>query len=200
VTRAGRLAVAALVGTCVGVSGAALGHRAPGGRSVVAQIEPCSLALLISWTPPSGDETDALLGQAMLGALRMPGSSGAAADPDARLRLLYTVRALAPLSIRVDGQPTAATSLDVKLVRDPPTSTRVAAVLLVTYDLPPATRSVEIANADPHRTRFSWVDRSRGRFALPGVAEETWSSGVASILLRSRAGDSWPSCPDASSP
>jgi hypothetical protein len=167
---------------------------------VVAQIEPCALALLVSWTPPSGDETDALLGQAMLGALRMPGSPVAPADPDARLRLLYTVRALAPLSIRVDGQPTAATSLDVKLVRDPPTSTRVAAVLLVTYDLPPATRSVEIANADAHRTRFSWVDRSKGRFALPGVAEDKWSSGVASILLQSRPGDSWPSCPDASSP
>ena len=199
-TRPGILSVAALVGTCVCASGAALGHRAPGGRSVVAQIEPCSLALLISWTPPSGDETDALLGQAMLGALRMPGSSGAPADPDARLRLLYTVRALAPLSIRVDGEVVAARSLDVKLVRDPPTSTRVAAVLLVTYDLPPATRSVELTNADPHRSRFSWVDRAKGRFELPGVAEGTWSGGVASILLHSRAGDSWPSCPDAPSP
>jgi hypothetical protein len=139
------------------------------------------------------------MGQAMLGALPVPGSSGAPADPAARLRLLYAVRALAPLSIRVDGQAVAATSLDLKLVKDPPTSTRVAAVLLVTYDLPPSTRSVEIANADPHRTRFSWVDRSKGRYALPGVAQDTWSSGVASILLQSGPGDSWPSCPDASS-
>jgi hypothetical protein len=172
-----------------------LGHQVPGGRSVVAQVERCQLVLLVSWVPSAGAETDAIEAQARMGVGAVPGSGGTAADPNGRLRLLYASRALAPLSIQVDGESMAATSLDVKLVRDPPTSTRVAAVALVTFDLPPVTRSVEIRNRDSHRTRFSWVDRSGGRFQAPGMAQEKWSSGVASILLRSRS-DSWPSCHD----
>jgi len=198
VTGATRLAALALVGTCVCAPGAVLGHRAPGGRSVVAQVEPCQLVLLVAWFPPAGDEADALMTYATMGNLAAPGTRGAAADPTARLRTLYAARALAPLSIRVDGQSMAATSLEVKLVHDPPSSTRVAAVVLVTFDLPPGGRGVEIANADSHRTRFSWVDRSRGRFVVPGMHAGKWSSGVASILLQSRSGDSWPSCHAAS--
>lgn len=182
------LAALILVGSCVCAARVALGHRAPGGRSVVAQVEPCELVLLVSWIPPSGDEADALLAHA----------GAAKAEPGERLRALYAARALAPLSIRADGQPLAARALEVKLVRDPPRSGRVATVVLVTYALPAAVKTLEIANTDSHRTRFSWVDRSAGRFTSPGMATGHWESGVASILLRSRRGDSWPSCRDAS--
>jgi hypothetical protein len=180
--------VVALVGSCVCASRVALGHRAPGGRSVVAQVEPCQLVLLVSWTPPSGDETNALLAD----AARAPGRRAGAGD---RLRALYAARALAPLSIRADGQSLSPRSFEVKLVRDPPRSGRVAAVVLVSFALPPAMVALEIANTDSHRTRFSWVDRSNGRFASPGAPTGRWSSGVASILLQSRI--SWPLCPDA---
>jgi hypothetical protein len=156
----------------------------------VAQIEPCELVLLVSWAPQGGDESDALLAHAARGGAAGPAATG----PGERLRALYAARALAPLSIRADGQPLAPRSVDVKLVRDPPRSTRVAAVALVTYSLPPGARAVEIANSDSHRTRFSWVDRSRGRFTSPGTPTARWTSGVASILLLSRGGDAWPSC------
>jgi hypothetical protein len=185
-----RLARLVLVGSCVCASGVALGHRAPGGRSVVAQVDRCELSLLVSWTPPSGDETSAILAD----SARAPGPT-AATTPGERLRALYTSRALAPLSIRADGRPLAPRSLEVKLVRDPPRSSRLTAVVLVSFSLPPAAETLEIANSDSHRTRFSWVDRSGGRFTSPGTPTSQWASGVASILLHSRV--SWASCTDA---
>jgi len=186
-----RLAAAALVATGLAVPAGALGHRVPGGRSVVAQIEQCELVLMVAWHPQSGDEADALRVHAARGAVKAPRSGDGAAG---RLRALYGARAMAPLSIRADGRLLSPRSVEVKLVRDPPGSDRLAGVALVSYELGPDVRGLEIANNDPHRTRFSWVDRSDREFSSTGLAPHRWTGGLASILLLSRQTRSWSSC------
>ena len=173
-----RLALLVAIAAAIGVRDAGA-HRIVGGRSLVVQLDRGEVELLVSWKPPGGDLADALA------------TSGARGPhPRDRLRALYTERALAPLRVTADGRPLAPTSVEGKLVVDPPSSGRLAALVLVRFTVPAGARALAIENRDARQTRLALSDRSGGRYAIsPVLPARRWTTRVASLLLTLQPGN-----------
>jgi hypothetical protein len=134
------------------VSGA---HEAPARRAVVIQAEEAGATILVLWQPSNHLA-------AALPALQAQWGRDREASRDA-LRLQWTARALAPLHLRLDGEPVKPVDVESKLV---PVGDGEHAGLAVLISLQweaegPHRLSVE---ADS-RTRLQWRDRSEGRAA-----------------------------------
>lgn len=176
------LATASVAGV-VATSLAALpawGHVFPPVRTVVLQVEPCHLSLLVGYRAGNGAAEENLLARAATG----PKSMGLA-----RLRDALTGFAMAPLHVAVDGHALAPTAVHAKLGVEADGG-RPMVVVLVTYALP-AGGSLSVTTSDARSTRISWTDRSGGRVTIPDApAQGVWFAGVASFLLSLAAGDS----------
>ena len=154
-------------------AGPAWGHTFPPMRTVVAQVEPCELVVMIGYRPGTGEPTEALLAR----VANSPKSRGLEA-----LRDVMTAYAVAPITVAVDGTPLVPTSVRAKIgVEDG--GARPIVVVLVTYALPPR-GALAIASRDPRTTRISWQDRASGHVDLAQAPTQgRWYSGVASFLL-----------------
>ena len=171
-TLARRSSLAALVAIALAV-GSAWGHSFPPVRTVVAQVEPCQVVLLVGFRPATGDSTASILAQ----AVSQPKARGLDA-----LRDVLAKAALAPLLLEVDGRPLVPTSVRAKIGAEPG-GARPIVVLLVTYALPMGKR-LSLTTGDPRNTRISWQDHRSGRVAIPDApAQDHWFDGVASFLL-----------------
>jgi len=149
------------------------GHTFPPARTVVVQVEPCELVLLVGYRPGTGEPTEAILTR----VASAPKSHALEA-----LRGVMTAFAMAPLTVSVDGTPLVPTAVRAKVGVEPG-GARPAVVLLVTYALPRG-KALAIGSSDPRTTRISWTDRESGRVAIPGApAQGKWFAGVASFLL-----------------
>jgi hypothetical protein len=135
-------------------------HFVPGERLIVVQAEPRAVAILVSYRPPSGIISDFL------------GVDATWSRPGARaafVKALLALRALAPLTLRLDGAPLAPGTMQIKLAEDPPGTGRPAVAVLVTAALPagPHQLTVDVAAArEPTSTQ--WIDRTGGRIAQFG--------------------------------
>ncbi len=139
----------------------AAAHYVPGERIVVVQAEPASVAILVSYRPPSG------IVASFLGADAAWARPGRKAD---FVRALLALRALAPLTLLLDGKPLPLGGMQVKLAEDPPGTGRPAVAVLVTAPLPGGAGHrviVDIA-ATREPTSTQWLDRSGGRIAAFG--------------------------------
>jgi hypothetical protein len=168
-----RLGVATALATCLAIR-PAWGHTFPPLRSVVVQVEPCEVALLVGYRPGTGEATEAI-------------ASRVATAPRSQvldaLRDLLTAHGMAPLSVSVDGRVLRPSSLRAKVGIEPGDA-RPMIVVLVTYPLPPG-KSLAIASTDPRSTRISWQDRASGRVVISEApVEARWHAGVASFLLK----------------
>jgi hypothetical protein len=167
-----KVVVATAVAICLACQ-AAWGHTFPPVRTVVVQVEPCELVLLVGYRPGTGEPTEAILTR----VASAPKSHALDA-----LRGVMTAFAMAPLTIAVDGAALVPTAVRAKVGIEPG-GARPAVVLLVTYALPRG-KTLSIASSDPRTTRISWTDRASGRVAISGApAQGKWFSGVASFLL-----------------
>lgn len=183
-----QLLAATALAVCL-ASRPAWGHFFPEVRTVVLQVEPCAVAVLVGFRPASGAETEAILSK----AASAPKSRGIAA-----LRDVLATQAMAPLTISIDGNPLRATSVEAKLGAEP--GGRPMVVLLVTYALP-AGKALRIESRDARATRISWTDQHSGRVAISAApAQGTWHDGVASFLLELEPGDTPCATPRSPSP
>jgi len=165
-------AVASAVAICL-AGQPAWGHTFPPVRTVVVQVEPCELVLLVGYRPGTGEPTEAILTR----VASAPKSHALDA-----LRGVMTAFAMAPLTVSVDGTALVPTAVRAKVGIEPG-GARPAVVLLVTYSLPRG-KALAIGSSDPRTTRISWTDRASGRVAIPGApAQGKWFAGVASFLL-----------------
>jgi hypothetical protein len=137
------------------IAATAEAHFVPGERLVVVQAEPRSVAILVSYRPSSGILSDFLGADA---AWSRPGQKAAF------VRALLALRALAPLTIRLDGAPLPLGDMAIKLAEDPPRTGRAAVAVLVTAALPPGEhRLVVDVAAAREPTSTQWLDRADGR-------------------------------------
>jgi hypothetical protein len=153
-------------------------HTFPPVHSVVVQVEPCALALLIGYTAGTGESTERIVARV-------------ASQPPARaadaLRDTLTAFAMASLRVEIDGAPVKPTSVSAKIGLDPG-GTRPAIVVLATFALRGGSQALVIAPRDPRTTRISWHDQASTRMQRPPArdrapAQDHWFSGVASFLL-----------------
>ena len=148
-------------------------HTFPPVRTVVVQVEPCEVVLLVGYRPGTGEASDAML----LRAVNQPKSQGLDA-----LRAMLGSQALEPLAVTVDGKPLVPTAVRTKIGVEPG-GARPMIVLLVTYALP-AGKQLAVASREPRTTRISWTDRGSARIDLArSSAQGKWFDGVASFLL-----------------
>jgi hypothetical protein len=148
-------------------------HVFPPVHTVVVQVEPCELAVLIGYAAGTGEPTERIIARA-------------ASQPKPQvldaLRASLTAFALAPLSFTLDGRPLSPTSVHAKIGLDGG-GTRPMVIVLATFALP-AGGELAIRSRDPRTTRISWQDRSSGRIALERApAQDHWYTAVASFLL-----------------
>jgi len=154
----------------------AWGHTFAPLRSVVIQLEPCEVALLVGYRAGSREEADGLVAR----VASQPKSHAAAA-----MRDVLAGFAMSPLTLSVDGHALVPTTVRAKLATDAPGG-RPMVVLLVTFALPPG-RALSLATRDPRSTRISWTDRGSGRVDLEAApAQGKFFAGVASFLLNLR--------------
>lgn len=185
-----QVAVATALAICL-AGQPAWGHSFPEVRSVVVQVEPCELVLLVGYRPKSGEATETIL--------RRAASAPKSQALDA-LRDVLATHAMAPLSVAVDGKRLVPTKVNAKVGVEQG-GARPWVVMLVTYALP-AGNSLAIGTAEPRSTRISWQDRKSGRVEISTAPKEgKWHSGVASFLLELAAPSGATSCatPSASS-
>lgn len=153
---------------------AAWGHTFPPVRTVVVQVEPCELVLLVGYRPQTGAPTEAILTR----VASAPKSHALDA-----LRDLLGAFAMAPLKVTLDGTALVPTSVRAKVGIESD-GARPAVVLLVTYALRRG-GTLAVSSSDPRTTRISWTDRASGRVAISGApAQGKWFAGVASFLLK----------------
>ncbi|MBP6630819.1 MAG: hypothetical protein KBG28_07510 [Kofleriaceae bacterium] len=153
---------------------AASAHPDPANRTVVAQLEPCSMALLVSYQP--GNEREAQAFAAELDALGRAKRSSA-------LRDLIGARALAGIAVVQGGIRRPLRQVELKLVADPPGSGRVAIAALATAPLSAGDGPLVVQVGDA-KTRFSWVNQAETRWQISSTwPERRWTAGVASFLL-----------------
>ena len=165
--------VAIAVAVCL-AGQAAWGHSFPAVRTVVVQVEPCELAVLVGFRPGSGEATDELL--------KRIASQPKSQALDAAKGLL-TAAAMSPLTFSIDGHPLVPTSVRAKIGLDPG-GTRPIVIALVTFAIPPRGGELSVTSHDARTTRISWTDRASGRVDLDHApAQARWFSGVASFLL-----------------
>ncbi len=151
----------------------AWGHTFPPVHTVVVQVEPCEVALLIGYAPGTGESTERIVAR----VASQPKSHAVDA-----LRDTLAAFALAPLQISVDGVPLVPASVRAKIGLDA-SGTRPIVVVLATFALP-AGKTFAIASKDARTTRISWQDRSSHRVDPAGApAQGHWFTGVASFLL-----------------
>lgn len=168
---AGLLVASALATSLAGP--AAWGHTFPPVHTVVVQVEPCEVALLIGYASGTGESTERIIAR----AASQPKSLAAAA-----LRDTLAAYALAPLMITLDGAPLVPTSVRAKIGLDAG-GTRPTVVVLAAFATPRGGKLV-IASRDPRTTRISWQDRGSARIAKDAApAQDHWFTGVASFLL-----------------
>jgi hypothetical protein len=146
-------------------------HFMPGDRMIVVQAEPRSLALLVSYKPPSGVVNDLLDGEAALNRAHRKG--------------LYAARALAPIKVKLDGAPLDLTDSQIKLVEDPPGSGRTTVVVLISGKIPAGAHRVTVDVAQsPEPTSTEWIDHSEGNVVEFGPRPSgTWVHDRASVEL-----------------
>jgi hypothetical protein len=169
-------------------AGPAWGHTFPPVRTVVVQVEPCELAVLVGFKPSTGEPIEAILAR----SANSTKSRGLES-----LRDVMTAYAVAPLTIAIDGKPLVPTKVRAKLGVEGDGS-RPIVVALVTYALPSA-GTLSIKTKDARTTRISWQDRASGRVELGSAPEQDrWHAGVASFLLNVGAGA--PACARTFSP
>jgi hypothetical protein len=179
VRRRSRVAVAIALATSL-AGPPAWGHTFPPVHTVVVQVEPCGVALLIGYAAGTGAPTERIVAR----VASQPRSHAIDA-----LRETLTAYAMAPITVTVDGAPLAATSVRAK-VGFVAGGTRPTVVVLASYSLHRGGR-LAITSKDPRTTRISWRDQASGRVALDGApAQGRWFTGVASFLLPLGAGGS----------
>lgn len=162
----------------------AWGHTFPPVHTVVVQVEPCEVALLIGYAAGTGDSTERIVAR----AASQPKSHALDA-----LREALTAFALAPLVVTLDGQRLAPTSVRAKISLGAG-GARPMVVVLATFALH-AGGALAITSKDPRTTRISWQDRSAGRVDLVRApAQDHWFNQVASFLLPLGAGTGGSSC------
>jgi hypothetical protein len=194
-------------------------------HTVVVQVERCEVALLIGYTPGTGEPTDRIVAR----VASQPRSHAVDA-----LRETLAAYAMAPLTVTLDGVAVAPATVRVKvgLVGERP-----SVVVLATISLARGGQ-LAINSKDPRTTRISWEDQASGRVvddrglpadgarpdaarhaAPPGgraaegrrglldegaPAQGRWFTGVASFLLPVGAAPGGSSCvsavPTSSSP
>lgn len=170
-----RVALATVVAGCLAVltSRPAWGHTFPPVRTVVLQVERCEVVALVGYRAGTKESSNDLVARV---------ASRPKSQAKAALRDLLAARAMAPLTLGVDGVPLVPTSVRAKLGTDGPGG-RAMVVLLVTYALPPG-KTLGITSRDPRNTRISWTDRDSGRIAIADApVQGRWYPGVASFLL-----------------
>jgi len=178
-TPAGRGALASVVAIVLVTltSGAAWGHTFPPVRTVVLQVERCEVVALVGYRAGTREASKELVTRV---------ASRPKSQAKDAMRDVLAARAMAPLTVGVDGTPLVPTSVRAKLGSEG-AGGRPMVVLLVTYALPATHGRVQtlgISSRDPRNTRISWTDRGSGRVALADApAQGRWFSGVASFLL-----------------
>ncbi len=165
--------VAIAVAVCL-AGQAAWGHSFPAVRTIVVQVEPCELAVLVGFRPGSGEATEELL--------KRIASQPKSHALDAAKSLL-TAAAMAPLAFSIDGQALVPTSVRAKIGVDPG-GTKPIVIALVTFAIPPRGGELVVTSRDARTTRISWADRASGRVDLEHAPTQArWFPGVASFLL-----------------
>ena len=184
------LATVLAIGLVTLTSRPSWGHVFAPLRSIVVQVEPCSVALLVGYRAGSKEEADGIVAR----IANQPKSHAAAA-----MRDVLAGFAMAPLTLSVDGKPLVPTTVSAKLTVDAPGG-RPMVVLLVTFALP-AGKQLSLATRDPRSTRISWTDRRSGRVDLEAApAQGKFFAGVASLLLNLTPTSGGSSCVSPSSP
>jgi hypothetical protein len=153
----------------------AWGHNLPPVHTVVVQVEPCELAVMIGYRPASGVETDRLLARI-------------ASHPKSRMvaaaKSMLASQAMAPFAFSVGGTPLVPTNVRAKLGLDPGKS-RPIVVVLATFAIPRGGGTLLVTTQEPRTTRISWTDRASRRVDLEHApARSRWFAGVASLLLK----------------
>jgi hypothetical protein len=150
-------------------------HRFPSVRTVVVQVEPCSVALLVGWRPASGDTTALLLGEA-----KVRGS-----DKDKEIQVLtqqLTAMAMSSLQLVMDDSPLVPTSVEAKVSVEDGTG-RPVVLLLLSYAVTTGGK-LALLSKEPKSTRISWVDKSNGRVEITSSPSQLqWHDDLASFLL-----------------
>jgi hypothetical protein len=142
-------------------------------HTVVVQVEPCEVALLIGYAAGTGEPTERIIAR----VASQPKSHAINA-----LRDTLAAYALAPLAVALDGAVLAPTGVRAKIGFDA-SGRRPIVVVLATFALAPGAR-LAITSKDPRTTRISWQDHASGRIEHDAApAQDHWFSGVASFLL-----------------
>lgn len=185
------LATVVAIGLVVLAGRPAWGHTFAPLRSIVVQVEPCEVALLVGYRAGSREEADGLVARV---------ASHPKSHASTALRDVLAGFAMAPLTLAVDGKPLVPTTVGAKLAVDAPGG-RPMVVLLVTFALPDG-KTLSLATRDPRSTRISWTDRRSGRVDLDTApAQGKFHGGVASFLLNLRPTSGGSACAaTASSP
>lgn len=152
-------------------------HTDRADRSIVLQVEPSQLVVLLGYRPASGQAMGLLLANAARSAFMMRDA----------LAWQGTAQALAQIRISVNSQLLTPDRTDAKYQIDD--SGRVAFLLLLQYSLPQAEAlALQVDNANPRGTRISWIDRSTNRWLpMSAPTQGKWHSEVASFLLSLQA-------------
>lgn len=168
------VAVAVATALAIALAGpAAWGHTFPPMHTVVVQVEPCEVALLIGYASGTGDSTERIIAR----VASQPKSHAVDA-----LRDTLAAYALAPLTVTLDGAALVPTAVRAKVGLDAG-GTRPTVVVLATFALPHGGK-LAIASRDPRTTRISWQDRASGRLVDDAAPRQGhWFTGVASFLL-----------------
>lgn len=169
----------------------AWGHSFPPVHTVVVQVEPCEVALLIGYATGTGDSTERIIA-------RVASQPKSHARSREALRETLTAYALGALWVTLDGATLVPTGVRAKIGLDAG-GARPTVVVLATYAVPRGGK-LAIAARDPRTTRISWQDRSMGRVAHDAApAEGRWFAGVASFLLPVGAPPGGSSCASTTS-
>lgn len=122
-------------------------HTSPARRSIAITANDEELIVLVTWTLPIGEGSEVWAARAGWGRARN----------DARDALTASMagRALAPLSILIDGQPIALANMETKLVEDPPKSGRLSVAVLATTPLKLGDALVVSVDEDTEPTRLN---------------------------------------------
>src|SRR5262249_36776382 len=132
----------------------------PGDRTVVVQAEASSVAVLVTYRPPAG----------VLGGLLAADSRRV--DPARHselVRALLAIRALAPLTLKLDGANLPLAGMQIKLTDEPPGTGRPAVAVLITAKIPPGAHRLAVDVGDsPEPTVTEWLDHGGGRIGAFG--------------------------------
>jgi hypothetical protein len=162
----------------------AWGHTFPPVHTVVVQVEPCEIALLVGYSTGTGDSTERIIARVA--------SQPRAHAVDA-LRDTLTAYAMAPLVVTLDGKPLTPTAVHAKIGFDAG-GTRPMVVVLATYPLRGGA-ALAIHSKDPRTTRISWQDQASGRIDRDSApAQGHWFTGAASLVLPLAAAPGGSSC------